>query len=241
MPSEPTQTTEHHERPSAPEEQPLTVGNLRSHVPAELRNVSFPVAVRGYDRRAVDDYLGRMNRVIAELEVSRSPQAAVRYAVDRVTEQTKAILQQARESGEQITTTAREEAEQIVGSAKAEAAELVVNASNDADRAKLEADQLLADARAEATKIVEEADADAARRRKELERELADLEAKAEERMRSLQADTNAVWDERRGLLDDIHGLASRLQEAASQAAARVTSDEETPDTAAEAAGKQKA
>src|ERR671930_2392368 len=113
---------------SAPEEtgEKLTVQELRHHVPAEIRNISFPHSVRGYDRHAVDAYVNRVNRVIAELEVSRSPQAAVRHAVERVSEQTKGILQQARESGEQITAAARDEAEQIIATAKAEAADLVV-------------------------------------------------------------------------------------------------------------------
>src|SRR5436190_720178 len=117
------------ERTSAPSpgppEQAGGFNDLRAHVPAEIRNVSFPVSVRGYDRKAVEAYIQRVNRVIAELEVSRSPQAAVRHAVDRVSEQTKGILQQARESAEQITTAAREEAEEILAGAKAEAAELV--------------------------------------------------------------------------------------------------------------------
>src|SRR5919197_1235150 len=135
--------------------------NLRADVPAEIRNVSFPHAVRGYDRHAVDAYVHRVNRVIAELEVSRSPQAAVRHAVERVSEQTKGILQQARESGEQITAAARDEAEQIIATAKAEAADLVVNASAEADRLGAEAEEVLANARAEANDIVARANAEA--------------------------------------------------------------------------------
>src|ERR671930_818166 len=105
-----------------PPEEPAETINLRAEVPAEIRNVSFPVSVRGYDRRAVDAYVQRVNRVIAELEVSRSPQAAVRHAVERVSEQTKGILQEARESAEKITATAHEEAGRIADEAKAEAA-----------------------------------------------------------------------------------------------------------------------
>jgi DivIVA domain-containing protein len=60
-------------------------------VPAAIRDVSFPSAARGYERRAVDAYVNQVNRLIAELEVSRSPQAAVRHALERVGEQTKAL------------------------------------------------------------------------------------------------------------------------------------------------------
>jgi DivIVA domain-containing protein len=212
----------------------------RSHVPADIRNVSFPVSVRGYDRRAVDAYVNRVNRVIAELEVSRSPQAAVRHAVDRVTEQTKAILQEARDSGERITATARDEGDQILAEAKAEAAELVVNASSEADRLGVEADQALAAARAEAEgllararkeseDIVAKARSEAAEIRRTSEEELEALRTEAEARMRELKADTEAVWNERRELLGDIHGMASRLQDAASAAAARFTPEDEKP------------
>ena len=40
--------------------------------------------------------------------------------------------------------------------------------------------------------------------------------------MRALQADTKAVWNERDELLEEIQGMAGRLQDAAREAAARV-------------------
>jgi DivIVA domain-containing protein len=224
-----------------PSPEPLEQGpissDLRAHVPTEIRNVSFPVSVRGYDRRTVDAYIQRVNRVIAELEVSRSPRAAVRHAVDRVTEQTKAILQQARESAEQITADAHEEAEGIMAGAKAEAVEVVVNASADADREKAEADEFVASARAEAEDIVARAKADAEKtleraREEATERlrrsreEIAAMQEQAEARLRELRADTEAVWNERSELLAEIHGMATRLQEEAGAAAARFSREE---------------
>src|ERR671931_560991 len=137
-----------------PPEEPAETINLRAEVPAEIRNVSFPVSVRGYDRRAVDAYVQRVNRVIAELEVTRSPQAAVRHAVERVSEQTKGILQEARESAEKITDAARAEAEQLVAAARAEAEQLVANA-------RAEAERLVADARAHAEQTIARANAQA--------------------------------------------------------------------------------
>jgi DivIVA domain-containing protein len=73
----------------------------------EIRDVSFPTAVRGYDRRQVDRYVQRVNRAIAELEVSRSPESAVRHALDRLGDPTSGILQRARETAEEITHSAR--------------------------------------------------------------------------------------------------------------------------------------
>jgi DivIVA domain-containing protein len=204
-----------------PPEQELSSSELRAHVPADIRNVSFPVSIRGYDRGAVDAYIRRVNRVVAELEVSRSPQAAVRHAVDRVAEQTNAILQQARESAESITDTAREEAAEIMATAKAEAAKLVVGASTEADRLGAEAEQVVARAQAEAEKTIADAQAEAAEHLRRSEEEIEALQQQADARLRELEADTEAVREERRGLLGDMHGMADQLQEVASAAATR--------------------
>lgn len=76
---------------SPPEQQP-GFGELRHYVPPELLNVSFPVAVRGYDRAAVESYVKRVNRVIAELKVSSSPRAAVTHALERTEQQVSGLL-----------------------------------------------------------------------------------------------------------------------------------------------------
>src|SRR5207244_2203789 len=103
------------------QEEGFGFSGLQDQVPAEIRDVSFPNAVRGYDRQAVDAYVKQVNRVIAELEVSRSPQAAVRHALDQVGEQTSGILQRARETAEEIITSARTEADETTVHANTEA------------------------------------------------------------------------------------------------------------------------
>jgi len=199
----------------------------------ELRNVSFPVAVRGFDRKAVEAYVRRVNRVIAELEVTRSPQAAVRHAVERVGEQTKTILDEARESAEKIVTTAQAEADEIAAQAKAKAADLVVAADTDAERIRAESEQLVASSKEEAEKIVTQAKANAEERRRKSDQELAKLQQEAEARMRDLEADTSRVWERRHELLGDIDRMGAQLHEAASEAAARFSREEPTePETA---------
>lgn len=211
----------------------FTADELREHVPPEIRNPAFAVAVRGYDRGAVEDYVRRVNRVIAELEVGRTPQAAVRHALDRVGQQTIAILQEARDSADRLMAAAREEAEEGRSRAKEEAANLVVNASADADRAQAEAEQQLASAREQASQIVEHARAEAARNLNEAEAEIARLRGdadaeiarlreEADARRREIQADTDRVLAQRHELLDDVQVMAARLQDLASGAAGRV-------------------
>jgi DivIVA domain-containing protein len=188
----------------------------------DIRNVSFPGAVRGYDRSAVDAYVKRVNRVIAELEMRSSPRAAVRHALEQVGEQTSGILQRARDAAEEITTSARKEAEATTSHAKAEAAEIVVNASTEAERAKAEADRLIAKATADAEKILAEGRAEAERLLARTREEVAALQEEGEARLRELHADIATTWKERRELLDDVRGIASRLEDAAIRAAARV-------------------
>jgi DivIVA domain-containing protein len=90
----------------------------------ELREVSFPMAVRGYDRAAVDRYVEMVNRVIAELEISRSPEAAVKAAVAQVSEETRGILDRAHEAAEEITSRSRARADDRVQEAEREAERL---------------------------------------------------------------------------------------------------------------------
>lgn len=218
--------------------EPGKFGELRHYVPADLLNASFPTAVRGYDRRAVDAYIKRVNRVIAELKVGASPRAAVTHALEQTEQQVSGLLQQARETGEEITASARQEAEEVVARAKAEAAELLVNVSTEADGLRAEGEQLIASARAEAEDILArsrlQADsaladsrAKAKEERRQLEEALAALREEAQERMRELKADTEAVWQERRRLLEDIRGRASRLLELADAATAREPAEPE--------------
>jgi DivIVA domain-containing protein len=231
--------------PAAPEHE-QRFSELRHYVPADLLDVSFPVSVRGYDRRAVDAYIKRVNRVIAELKVRSSPPAAVRHALDQAGEKVQGLLQATREAAEEMTASARLEAEESTARAKAEAAELVVNTSAEADRVKAEADDLIANARTEADDAVAKAKAQAdgilaearaeaqdslARSRAEADEhlqrsqvELAALRDQAEARMREIQADTEAIWKERRELLEDIRRMASGLVDSADAAVARFPS-----------------
>jgi DivIVA domain-containing protein len=218
--------------PGQEEELELSRIELRHHVPEDILNVSFPVSVRGYDRRAVDAHLERVNRLIAEVKAGASPRAAVRHALQQTEQQVRGLLERAREAGEEITASARQEADENSERAKAELAELVVSVSAGADATKAEAETLIANARTEAEDILVrsrlEAENTLARSRAEadeqlqrLQEELAALRDEAETRMRELQADTEAVWKERRQLLDDIRGKAGGLLELADAAAAR--------------------
>ncbi len=77
-----------------------------------IEDADFPVSMRGYDREAVDSYVSRVREVLAQLETSRSPEAAVKDALEKVGEQTKSVLESAGQSAEQIRVAARRDAEE---------------------------------------------------------------------------------------------------------------------------------
>jgi cell division septum initiation protein DivIVA len=177
----------------------VTASELPPHPPdvrdeevADILATDFPIALRGYDRAAVDHYHQRVSRIIAELQAGRSPQSAVRYALEQVSEETRAILQQAHDTADAITTKSRREASERM------------------ETAERESKQLLADA---------EADAEALR--SAIEREADNLRAAADRRVREAEDEVAAIWQERERLIEDAREIASRLAEVAGAAAQR--------------------
>jgi DivIVA domain-containing protein len=218
--------------------------DLHYYVPQDVLDVSFPVAMRGYDRSAVEAYIKRVNRVIAELKVRSSPPAAVRHALEEAEGKVQELLQAARAAAEQITVSAQQEAEENTAHAKEEAARLLVDTNAEADRMKADADEHVANAKqqaetivataqsnadeqrasakSEAESIVGRAQAEADERLKRLEEELTSRQEEGEARMHRLETDTAAVWNERRELLEDVRRMSDSLVELANAAAARI-------------------
>ena len=121
--------------------------------PLALVDADFPTALRGYDRMAVDEYVRQTRRLVAELQATRSPEAAVRRALERVGEQISGILQRAHETAEQITAQSRSEAEDRLQQARVEATQIADAAEQrvrdldaDTDRIWLERERIVADA-----------------------------------------------------------------------------------------------
>ena len=133
---------------------------------AALREPEFPIALRGYDRDAVEAYVDLVNRVIAGLEANRSPQAAIRNALDQVGEETSGILERAHETADGITTRSRAQAAERVERAEQEAREIVASAETrlrmldtDADEIWRERKRLIDDVQRISEDLAELADA----------------------------------------------------------------------------------
>jgi DivIVA domain-containing protein len=174
----------------------------------EVREADFGIAMRGYDRAAVDRYVELVNRLIAELEISSSPESAVRNALDEVSEETRELLQRAYDTAEEITARSRAKADDRIERATQEAEELRQSASRDA------------------SELSDRARGIAAQTREAARQEAADMVAAAEARVRELEQEFETVLQERRRLIEDMHAVARQQLEVAEAAAGRFPLEE---------------
>lgn len=89
-----------------------------------LRDASFAVVWRGYDVHEVDAYVTAVEQALDAFEERTAPTVAVQRALDRVGEQTAAVLRQAEQAAEETTRASRAKADDRVQRAEREAAEL---------------------------------------------------------------------------------------------------------------------
>src|SRR3954447_1489805 len=87
----------------------------------EIAGRTFPVAMRGYDRAAVDAFLQEVVQMIADLESRQSQDSVVQRAIAEVGEETAGILQRAHETAEEIAARSRAQAEGRIQRAEREA------------------------------------------------------------------------------------------------------------------------
>ena len=127
----------------------------------EVADVHFPVALRGYDRLAVDAYVKKTSQLVAELQATRSPDAAIRRALERVGEEVSGILKRAHETASEITAQSRREAEDRLVVARNEASQLVAGAQQqlkdldgDTDRIWAERHRIVGDTRGLAQELL---------------------------------------------------------------------------------------
>jgi hypothetical protein len=107
-----------------------------------VADVDFPLALRGYDRLAVDAYVKKTSQLVAELQATRSPDAAIRRALERVGEEVSGILQRAHETAEEITSQSRSESEDRLDAARKEAAEITAAADDRLKELDAETDRI---------------------------------------------------------------------------------------------------
>src|SRR5919206_770162 len=87
----------------------------------EIADRTFPVAMRGYDRAAVDAFVQEVIQIVTDLESRQSQDAVVQKAIAEVGEETASILQRAHETAEEIAARSRAQAEGRIQRAEREA------------------------------------------------------------------------------------------------------------------------
>ena len=86
-----------------------------------IANRQFPVAMRGYDRHAVDEFVQEVLELVDELEGRQSREAIVQRALNELGEETAGILQRAHETADEIAARSRAQAEGRIQRAEREA------------------------------------------------------------------------------------------------------------------------
>jgi hypothetical protein len=231
----------------------------RDRMLAEARKVGFPIGLRGYERAAVDRYVERVNRLLAELEMSSSPESAVRHALDEVSEETRDILQHAHQTADEITARSRSKADDRLQQAERESQEIREVAQREAKESReaaqhethelreltaSEAQNLREVAQREAQDLRESAQRETSELRDATAQEMADLKERsvreaqqlrasaqreadeardaarreaaemleiAETRTHDLARSAEAIWRERRRLIDDMRDVGEQL------------------------------
>jgi len=181
----------------------------------DVRDVDFPTAMRGYDRAAVDRYVKQVNNLIAELEISSSPESAVKHALEEVSEETRGILERAHETASGVTTRSRAAADDRLQQAEREAAEA-------REAAAREAQEVRETAQREAQELRETTERELQQLRATAQRQVEQLQAEAEARVQKLEHHAEAIWQERRRLINDVRAVGQRLLDTADAAVASI-------------------
>lgn len=182
----------------------------------------FSAAMRGYDRDAVDEYVSRVNRVLAELQITAAPESAIRHALAQVADETKGLLERAHETADEITRRSRSQADDRIQGATQEAERL-------REASEQEARELRDDAAHEAREVREAAAQEAREVREAAQREARATRDAAEARVRELEADAQAILGERARLIGELRELLRRLGQFADAAAGRYPSPPPSP------------
>lgn len=215
----------------------VVAGTERERMIEEVRDADFPIGIRGYERAAVDDYVERVSQILAELEMSSSPESAVRHALAEVSEETREILQHAHDASDEITARSRSKADErlqiaardaqaALDAAQDEAGETRAVALREAQELREQAQREVGELRATAAREIQEqrevgaresqqlratAQREAEEERGTARREAEEMLERAETRARELARNAEAIWRERRRLIDEMRTVGEQL------------------------------
>lgn len=164
----------------------------------KIRNATFTLTRRGYDRREVDNYLSKLADWLEGGGADQVHSDTIKHDLQQVGRKTSQILTEAQDSAESLRTDAHNDARQIVEQARihvqstrSAADQYAKQARKEADdyakRVRSEADagasEVLSSAEAKAIRMVEEG----TKRRREIEKVIADLQTRREAVVKGLE------------------------------------------------------
>lgn len=158
-----------------------------------IRNATFPIARRGYEKHEVEKFLGRLADWLETGAGDESRSDVVKRELEKVGERTGAILAQAEESAQQIRAEAEEEARGTVNTANMESTETRTEADNYARETRTSADSYAQQTRQEADEVLANAEARA--------------QALAREKIDAAQAQARRIVEEGTQRREDIEAV----------------------------------
>jgi DivIVA domain-containing protein len=186
---------------------------VNNHAVERIRAATFPSALKGYDRAAVDGFLDELAQTLATGGAEGDEEGRgelVRRELERIGESTTAILTDAHDAAETIRRDAEQRirhqlaeanlrAEALQGDADEYAEQVREEADAYARKTRAAADAFAREARERAERETEQALEDAVRRRREVEQVISDLEGRRDaviEQLRRLVAEAGGPSQE---------------------------------------------
>lgn len=180
-----------------------------------LREMTFPLALRGYSRPEVDRFLGETAEWVERLVARGADATVVQHELSRVGEQTAGVLSAAEETARRMRTEAADEVERMQASTRDHAARVRAEAESYAETTRAEADRQAEAARKELEAEIRRRQLEASA---EVERKIDEAAKKADaivedalRRRNRLQAATEQLKRTRHEILDDAGMLADEL------------------------------
>ncbi|MGK5550440.1 DivIVA domain-containing protein, partial [Actinomadura kijaniata] len=220
------------------------MSNEAEILPNLLREESFEIVMRGYNRRQVDEFIARSQNQIRELEArlaralddverTRREMAEVREArkptgddlsdrlrqiINLAEDEAKEKLAAAEEQGQQIRKDAEQESKRIIEAARADADRDIAQAQEKADHvlasAKKEADSVLSTAKQEAEQTVTSARLEAERTLTAAERRANVINEGATQRLNHLTRNHTQALQRLTEISETLHRLLTAENEA---------------------------
>lgn len=207
-----------------------------------IRNATFTLTRRGYDRREVDSYLSKLADWLEGGGADQVQGDTIRHELERIGARTAKILTAAEDAAQGLHADAEQEARRIKDSARASVEGIRTSADEYADKTRGDADayaervrkeaetvsrQTRAEADAYASKLHDEADGYAARVRSEAEAKSSRAVKEAEEkairmveegaaRRRQMEKVIADLQSRREAIVKGLEKLSSQLAGAAS-------------------------